>query len=76
MSAIIGSSFYTWFQGTKMGIWFQKHLESFMQFLAVKFDIEVAKKDKKFKKQYPLIAERLDKLEKEVYERKSNKNNS
>ena len=47
-----------------------------MQFLAVKFDIEIAKKDKKFKKQYPLIAERLDKLEKEIYERKNNKNNS
>ena len=76
MSAIIGSSFYAWFQGTKMGIWFQKHLDAFMQFLAVKFDIEVAKKDKKFKKQYPLIAERLNKLEKEVYERKSSKNNS
>jgi hypothetical protein len=63
MSAVLGSSFYQWWQGTKMGIWFQKHVDSFMQFLAVKFDIEVAKKDKKFRKQYPLIADRLDVLE-------------
>ena len=63
MSAVLGSSFYAWFQGTKMGIWFQKHVDAFMQFLAVKFDIEIAKKDKKFRKQYPLIADRLAVLE-------------
>ena len=43
MSAVIGSSFYQWWQGTKMGIWFQKHVDAFMQYLAVKFDIEIAK---------------------------------
>ena len=63
MSAIIGSSFYQWWQGTKMGIWFQKHVDAFMQYLAVKFDIAIAKKDAKFRKQYPLIADRLDNLE-------------
>ena len=41
MSAIIGSSFYQWWQGTKMGIWFQKHVDAFMQYLAVKFDIAI-----------------------------------
>ena len=63
MSAVIGSSFYQWWQGTKMGIWFQKHVDAFMQYLAVKFDIEIAKKDAKFRKQYPLVANRLEKLE-------------
>ena len=62
MSAIIGSSFYQWWQGTKMGIWFQKHVDAFMQYLAVKFDIAIAKKDAKFRKQYPLIADRLANL--------------
>jgi hypothetical protein len=66
LSSIIGSSFYQWFQKTKMGIWFQQKVDNFMQYLAVKYDIEVAKKDAKFRKQYPLIAEKLDKLEKEV----------
>ncbi len=50
-----------------MGIWFQKHVDNFMQYLAEKYDIEVAKKDAKFRKQYPLIAERLDTLEKNTH---------
>ena len=44
-----------------------------MQYLAVKYDIELAKKDAKFRKQYPLIAEKLDKLEKEVFKSKKSK---
>jgi len=63
LSSIIGSSFYQWFQGTTIGIWFQKKVDTFMQYLAVKYDVELAKKDAKFRKQYPLIADRLDKLE-------------
>ena len=66
LSSIIGSSFYQWFQKTKMGIWFQQKIDNFMQYLAVKYDIEVAKKDAKFSKQYPLIAENLDNFAKEV----------
>ena len=68
MSAVIVSSFYQWWQGTKMGIWFQKHVDAFMQYLAVKFDIEIAKKDAKFRKQYPLVANRLVALEERVIE--------
>jgi hypothetical protein len=73
LSSIIGSSFYQWFQKTKMGIWFQQKIDNFMQYLAVKYDIEVAKKDAKFRKQYPLIAEKLDNLEKEVAKIKKKK---
>jgi len=63
LSSIIGSSFYKWFEGTTVGIWFQKKVDTFMQYLAVKYDIELAKKDAKFRKQYPLVAERLDYVE-------------
>ena len=66
LSSIIGSSFYQWFQGTTGGIWFQKQVDRFMQHFAEKYDIELAKKDAKFRKQYPLIAERIDSLEKEI----------
>ncbi len=38
-----------------------------MQYLAEKYDIEVAKKDSKFRKQYPIVAERLDKLEENTH---------
>ena len=66
LSSIIGSSFYQWFQGTTGGIWFQKQVDRFMQYFAEKYDIELAKKDAKFRKQYPLSAERIDSLEKEL----------
>ena len=64
LSSIIGSSFYKWFEGTTVGIWFQKKVDTFMQYLAVKYDLELAKKDAKFRKQYPIVAERLDNVEK------------
>jgi hypothetical protein len=63
LSSVIGSSFYQWFQGTTMGIWFQKKVDQYMEYFAVKYDLELAKKDAKFRKQYPLQADRLDRLE-------------
>lgn len=64
LSSVIGSSFYTWFQDTKFGIWFQKKVEQFLEHVAQKYDLELAKTDSKFRKQFPLQAARLDKLEK------------
>ena len=64
LSSVIGSSFYNWFQGTTGGIWFQKQVDRFMQHFADKYDLELAKKDAKFRKQYPLVAQRLDEVEK------------
>jgi len=64
LSSVIGSSFYNWFQGTTGGIWFQKQVDRFMQHFAEKYDLELAKKDAKFRKQYPLAAQRLDEVEK------------
>lgn len=66
LGSIIGSSFYNWFQGTTLGIWFQKHVDCAMQYLAEKHDLVVFKKDAKFRKQYPLIADRLDALEEDL----------
>ena len=63
LSSIIVSSFYNWFQGTTGGIWFQKQVDRFMQHFAEKYDLELAKKDAKFRKQYPLAAKRLDEVE-------------
>ena len=65
LSSIIGSSFYQWFQGTTMGIWFQKKVDQFMNYFAEKYSLELAKKDAKFRKQYPLQADRLDELERD-----------
>jgi hypothetical protein len=66
LSSVIGSSFYNWFQGTKLGIWFQQYVNNTMQYLADKYDLELAKKDSKFRKLYPLILARLEELEKKA----------
>ena len=63
LSSIIGSSFYQWFQGTTVGIWLQKQVDRFMEYFAEKYELELLQKDAKFRKQYPLQAERLDNLE-------------
>jgi len=66
LSSVIGSSFYQWFQGTTLGIWFQKQVDRFMEYFAEKYELELMKKDAKFRKQYPLAAERIDNIEKEL----------
>ena len=63
LSSVIGSSFYNWFKDTKVGIWFQSQVNRFMDHFAEKHDIELARTESKFKKDYPLIAERLEYLE-------------
>ena len=66
LSSIIGSSFYQWFQGTTLGIWFQKQVDKFMEYFAEKYELELIKKDKKFAKQYPNILARIEELEKKI----------
>ncbi len=63
LSSVIGSSFYRWFQSTTMGIWFQNKVNSFMEYLSTKYDIEIAKKEAKWRKDYPLLSERMDIIE-------------
>jgi|TARA_B100001094_G_C18155067_1_gene785939 hypothetical protein len=63
LSSVIGSSFYNWFKDTHIGIWFQFQVNRFMDHFAEKHDIELARTESKFKKDYPLIAERLEYLE-------------
>jgi hypothetical protein len=37
-----------------------------MEYFAEKYELELMKKDAKFRKQYPLAADRIDNLEKEL----------
>ena len=68
LSSVIGSSFYRWFQSTTMGIWFQNKVNSFMEYLSTKYDIEIAKKEAKWRRDYPLLSERMDIIEARVKE--------
>tara|TARA_A100001011_G_C14266751_1_gene825014 strand:+ start:537 stop:773 length:237 start_codon:yes stop_codon:yes gene_type:complete len=69
LKSVIGSSFYKWFQTTTFGIWFQFKLDSFMEYLSNKYDIELAKKQSKFEADYPSIMKRIEELEKKVNEK-------
>ena len=66
LSSIIGSSFYQWFKNTKMGVWFQVRLDNLMEWVAKRYDIEIASREEKWLGQYPLLAKRIVDLEKEV----------
>ena len=66
LSSIIGSSFYQWFKNTKMGVWFQVKMDNLMEWVANRYDIEIATREEKWLAQYPLLAKRLVTLEKEV----------
>ena len=66
LSSIIGSSFYQWFKNTKMGVWFQVRLDNLMEWVAKRYDIEIASREEKWLAQYPLLAKRIVDLDKEV----------
>ena len=66
LSSIIGSSFYQWFKNTKMGVWLQVRLDNLMEWVANRYDIEIASREEKWLAQYPLLAKRIVDLEKEV----------
>ena len=66
LSSIIGSSFYQWFKNTKAGVWFQVKLDNTMEWIAERYNIEIATKEDKWLSQYPNLAKRIEDLEKEV----------
>lgn len=74
VSSVLGSSFYQWFQKTKVGVWFQDKIDDFMEYLADKYDIEIAKREEKWLSQYPKLAERIIALESQIEELKCQMN--
>ena len=73
LSSIIGSSFYQWFKNTKIGVWFQVKMDNTMEWVAKRYDIEIASREDKWLKQYPRLADRIISLEKEVARLKKSK---
>lgn len=64
----IGTAFATWFFKTRIGRWFQTKIENFMSYLSEKYDIELTKKEDKWRRDYPFLANKIDELEKKVNE--------
>lgn len=73
LGSIIGSSFYNWFKNTKMGVWFQKHVDNAMEYVANKYDIKIATREEKWLKEYPNLAKRITDLEAAVASEESSK---
>ena len=63
LTGIFGSAFGKWFLSTRMGRWFQTKLDNFMEYLAKKYDINIAKKEIAWAQAYPNLANRIEKLE-------------
>ena len=54
-TATVGTAFAKWFITTRAGRWFQIKFDTFMDYLAEKYDFEVPKKQSKFEQDYPLM---------------------
>ena len=63
ITGVFGSAFGKWFLSTRMGRWFQTKLDNFMEYLAKKYDINIAKKEAIWASQYPGLANRIEQLE-------------
>jgi len=63
ITGVFGSAFGKWFLSTRMGRWFQTKLDNFMEYLAKKYDINIAKKEAKWASEYPGLANRIEQLE-------------
>ena len=67
LTGIIGSSFYAWFKTTRMGIWFDKKLDTLMTRVVERCDVEVLKKQEKQVKKMPdIVLERLNTIEEQI----------
>ena len=67
LSAVLGSQFYQWYASTKIGIYFQNRIDQFMEYISEKYNITLIKKQSKFEKDYPLMMERIEALELDVF---------
>ena len=56
-----------------MGVWFQVKMDNAMEWVAKRYDLEIATREDKWLKQYPRLADRIVSLEKEVAKLKKSK---
>ena len=61
--ATFGKIYATWFMKTKAGKWTQEKVDKFMFYLSEKYEIEIAKKEAKWKRDYPELARRIQDIE-------------
>ena len=62
-SSIIGSAADSWFADTKLGIWFYKKVDDVSTWASKKLGLKVLQDENNWKKKYPNVSKKLDKLE-------------
>ena len=61
--ATFGKIYASWFMKTKAGKWTQEKIDKFMFYLSEKYEIEIAKKEAKWVRDYPELARRIQDIE-------------
>jgi hypothetical protein len=66
VGAIVGQSTNTWFKKTKMRMWFYKKVDSWYNWAAKRYDLDVLTKEEKMIKKFPALTAKINKLENEI----------
>ena len=61
--SILGSAADSWFADTKLGIWFYKKVDDVSTWASKKLGLKVLRNENNWKKKYPNVSKKLDKLE-------------
>jgi len=68
ISTIVSSKTAQWFKKSTFGAWIDNQIQRFAKWLDDKYDIELFKKELKWRKDYPLLAERIDLMRERITE--------
>ena len=61
--SILGNAADNWFSQTKMGMWFYKKVDDVSTWASQKLGLKVLQDEEDWKKKYPNVALRIEKLE-------------
>ena len=64
--SILGEASANWFEKTRVGRWFYKKVNNYYNWAAGMLGLEVLKAEDKWRKKYPHIATKIDKLEQRI----------
>jgi len=62
-SSIIGMAAESWFADTKLGVWFYKKIDNVATWASKKLGLRILQDETNWKKKYPNVSEKIDKLE-------------
>ena len=62
-SSIIGMAVESWFADTKLGVWFYKKVDNVSTWASKKLGLKVLQDEINWKKKYPNVSDKIDKLE-------------